>query len=116
MTITRQTRRSFYRRVRIKILAFAGPDHPDYGNQPFLAGAVAELRHRNPGMMTLVAMAATVAFVYSVAVIDAKYPETVKATRFGVGVCKEMMFQLYKYILLFRSNSLKYGSFRSLIK
>jgi Cu2+-exporting ATPase len=39
-----------------------------YGNQPFLAGAVAELRHRNPGMMTLIAMATTVAFVYSVAV------------------------------------------------
>jgi Cu2+-exporting ATPase len=39
-----------------------------YGNQPFLAGAAAELRHRNPGMMTLIAMATTVAFVYSVAV------------------------------------------------
>ncbi|MCE7923016.1 MAG: copper-translocating P-type ATPase [Haliscomenobacteraceae bacterium CHB4] len=39
-----------------------------YGNQPFLAGAVAELRHRIPGMMTLIALATTVAFVYSVAV------------------------------------------------
>lgn len=39
-----------------------------YGNQPFLTGAVAELRHRTPGMMTLIAMATTVAFAYSVAV------------------------------------------------
>jgi len=39
-----------------------------YGNQPFLAGAAAELRYRNLGMMTLIAMATTVAFVYSVAV------------------------------------------------
>lgn len=39
-----------------------------FGNQPFLAGAAAELRDRNPGMMTLIAMATTVAFVYSVAV------------------------------------------------
>ena len=39
-----------------------------YGNQPFLVGAVAELRHRAPGMMTLIALATTVAFVYSVAV------------------------------------------------
>ncbi|MBV6441466.1 MAG: Copper-exporting P-type ATPase B [Saprospiraceae bacterium] len=39
-----------------------------YGNQPFLAGAVAELRDRNPGMMTLIALATTVAFTYSVAV------------------------------------------------
>lgn len=39
-----------------------------YGNQPFLAGAMAELRHRIPGMMTLIALATTVAFAYSVAV------------------------------------------------
>lgn len=39
-----------------------------YGNQPFLAGAIAELRHRAPGMMTLIALATTVAFAYSVAV------------------------------------------------
>ena len=39
-----------------------------YGNQPFLAGAVGELRHPIPGMMTLIALATTVAFVYSVAV------------------------------------------------
>lgn len=39
-----------------------------YGNQPFLVGAIAELHHRVPGMMTLIALATTVAFVYSVAV------------------------------------------------
>ena len=39
-----------------------------YGNQPFLTGAIAEIRDRQPGMMTLIAMATTVAFVYSIAV------------------------------------------------
>lgn len=39
-----------------------------YGNQPFLTGAIAEMRQRNPGMMTLIAFATTVAFVYSIAV------------------------------------------------
>jgi cation transport ATPase len=34
-----------------------------YGGQPFLTGAVGELRGRRPGMMTLVAMAVTVAAV-----------------------------------------------------
>ncbi|CAM3684381.1 heavy metal translocating P-type ATPase [Nocardiopsis rhodophaea] len=33
-----------------------------YGGWPFLSGAVSELRSRQPGMMTLVAMAITVAF------------------------------------------------------
>src|SRR4029453_5245228 len=36
-----------------------------YGGWPFLTGAVAELRARQPGMMLLVAMAITVAFVAS---------------------------------------------------
>jgi Cu2+-exporting ATPase len=36
-----------------------------YGGWPFLTGAVAELRSRQPGMMLLVAMAITVAFVAS---------------------------------------------------
>ncbi|SDN02753.1 copper-translocating P-type ATPase [Allokutzneria albata] len=36
-----------------------------YGGWPFLSGAVAELRGRQPGMMTLVALAITVAFVAS---------------------------------------------------
>ncbi|MQA10048.1 MAG: heavy metal translocating P-type ATPase [Pseudonocardiaceae bacterium] len=36
-----------------------------YGGWPFLTGAVGELRGRQPGMMTLVALAITVAFVAS---------------------------------------------------
>ncbi|MBI3910302.1 MAG: heavy metal translocating P-type ATPase [Armatimonadetes bacterium] len=39
-----------------------------YGGAIFLRGAVDELRRRLPGMMTLVALAITVAYVYSVAV------------------------------------------------
>jgi P-type Cu2+ transporter len=39
-----------------------------YGGAPFLRGAVAELRSRLPGMMTLIALAITVAFGYSLAV------------------------------------------------
>ena len=38
-----------------------------YGGWVFLTGAVAELRHRAPGMMTLVALAITTAYGYSVA-------------------------------------------------
>ena len=38
-----------------------------YGGRPFLAGAVSELRARQPGMMTLIALAITVAFVASAA-------------------------------------------------
>ncbi len=40
-----------------------------YGGWPFLTGLVRELKHRVPGMMTLVAVAITTAYVYSVAVI-----------------------------------------------
>ena len=40
-----------------------------YGGMPFLRGLVRELRARTPGMMTLVAVAITVAFAYSVAVV-----------------------------------------------
>jgi Cu2+-exporting ATPase len=40
-----------------------------YGGWPFLTGLVEEARARRPGMMTLVAMAITVAFVYSVGVV-----------------------------------------------
>lgn len=40
-----------------------------YGGQPFLKGLVSELKFRSPGMMTLVAVAITAAYVYSVAVI-----------------------------------------------
>lgn len=39
-----------------------------YGGMPFLKGMVEELRARTPGMMILIAMAITVAFVYSAAV------------------------------------------------
>ena len=39
-----------------------------YGGQPFLKGAVDELRARLPGMMTLISLAITVAFVFSAAV------------------------------------------------
>ena len=38
-----------------------------YGGQPFLAGGVAEIRARAPGMMLLISMAITVAFVASLA-------------------------------------------------
>ncbi|MEP7065556.1 MAG: heavy metal translocating P-type ATPase [Gemmatimonadota bacterium] len=38
-----------------------------YGGTPFLKGAVRELRDRVPGMMTLISLALTVAFVFSVA-------------------------------------------------
>jgi Cu2+-exporting ATPase len=39
-----------------------------YGGRPFLVGAVHELRARLPGMMTLIALAISVAFVFSAAV------------------------------------------------
>lgn len=40
-----------------------------YGGLPFLAGIVQEIKKRLPGMMTLIALAITVAFVYSSAVV-----------------------------------------------
>ncbi|MEM1117709.1 MAG: heavy metal translocating P-type ATPase, partial [Bacteroidota bacterium] len=40
-----------------------------YGGKPFLSGARDEMAKRRPGMMTLVALAITVAFVYSLAVV-----------------------------------------------
>ena len=39
-----------------------------YGGRPFFAGLVSEMRERRPGMMTLVALAITVAFGWGVAV------------------------------------------------
>jgi P-type Cu2+ transporter len=39
-----------------------------YGGWPFLKGLVDELKQKNPGMMTLIALAITVAYVYSAAV------------------------------------------------
>jgi Cu2+-exporting ATPase len=40
-----------------------------FGGKPFLLGMVRELKERAPGMMTLVAVAITVAYVYSSAVV-----------------------------------------------
>ncbi|MCM2465821.1 copper-translocating P-type ATPase [Methanoculleus oceani] len=40
-----------------------------YGGWPFLTGIVREIRDRMPGMMTLIAVAITVAYVYSSAVV-----------------------------------------------
>ena len=40
-----------------------------YGGWPFLTGLVRELRYKAIGMMTLVALAITVAYIYSVAVV-----------------------------------------------
>ena len=40
-----------------------------YGGWPFLRGIVSELRRREPGMMTLIAVAITVAYGYSAAVV-----------------------------------------------
>lgn len=50
------------------IPAFSGGVVYLYGGRPFLSGAIAEIRHRLPGMMTLIALAITVAFAFSVAV------------------------------------------------
>ncbi len=40
-----------------------------YGGLPFLKGIVSELRERTPGMMTLIALAISVAYAYSSAVV-----------------------------------------------
>lgn len=40
-----------------------------YGGMPFLTGMGRELKRANPGMMTLVAVAITTAYIYSVAVV-----------------------------------------------
>jgi Cu2+-exporting ATPase len=40
-----------------------------YGGYPFLKGIVSELKARQPGMMTLIALAITTAYVYSSAVV-----------------------------------------------
>ena len=40
-----------------------------YGGWPFLGGLVSELGKRQPGMMTLIALAITVAYIYSAAVV-----------------------------------------------
>ncbi|MBR9692217.1 cadmium-translocating P-type ATPase [Candidatus Woesearchaeota archaeon] len=40
-----------------------------YGGYPFLKGLFSELKNKNPGMMTLIAVAISVAYVYSTAVV-----------------------------------------------
>lgn len=40
-----------------------------YGGLPFLKGLVSEVKAKNPGMMTLIAMAITVAYLYSCATV-----------------------------------------------
>jgi P-type Cu2+ transporter len=40
-----------------------------YGGWPFLKGLIGEMRTKNPGMMTLVAFAISVAYIYSVATV-----------------------------------------------
>lgn len=40
-----------------------------YGGWPFLSGWLSEMRQRNPGMMTLIGFAITVAFIYSLATL-----------------------------------------------
>ena len=40
-----------------------------YGGWPFLRGLVGEIRVKNPGMMTLIGFAISVAYIYSVAVV-----------------------------------------------
>ncbi|HZX10087.1 MAG TPA: heavy metal translocating P-type ATPase, partial [Acidobacteriota bacterium] len=40
-----------------------------YGGWPFLKGSIGEMQNKQPGMMTLIALAITVAFVYSALVV-----------------------------------------------
>ena len=60
------------------VLAFPGDQYVEfafasavyfYGGRPFLTGLVDELRKRLPGMMTLIALAITVAYAYSALVV-----------------------------------------------
>src|SRR5205809_6419594 len=61
-----------------RVLVFAGKGYVEfafasavyfYGGWPFLTGLVDELRKRLPGMMTLIALAITVAYAYSALVV-----------------------------------------------
>ncbi|MFO7664599.1 MAG: heavy metal translocating P-type ATPase [Chloroflexota bacterium] len=72
-----------------ELLGFEMPDFPGsewvapilgtvvflYGGVPFLRMAVPEIRSRQPGMMTLISLAITVAFVYSVVTVFAPVGE-----------------------------------------
>src|SRR5260370_4977720 len=64
------------RRLGIGRLAFSGQDWVQlllasivffYGGWPFLSGLFSELSRRRPGMMTLIGLATTVAYLYSTA-------------------------------------------------
>jgi len=66
------------RRLGLGRLAFSGQDWIQllfasvvffYGGWPFLSGLVSELSQRRPGMMTLIALATSVAYLYSTAVV-----------------------------------------------
>ena len=75
--------------VRPRVLGYSPPAIPGarwiapifgtmvflYGGLPFVQGAIHELRDRLPGMMTLIALAITVAFGFSAAV-TLGYPGT----------------------------------------
>ncbi|HEY3317967.1 MAG TPA: heavy metal translocating P-type ATPase [Coriobacteriia bacterium] len=66
------------RLLGLRPLAFPGSDIVSlvlataiylYGGKPFLLGLAREVRERTPGMMTLVAVAITVAYAYSAAIV-----------------------------------------------
>jgi len=66
------------KRLGLERFAFSGQDWVQfvfasavyfYGGWPFLSGLVAELRQRQPGMMTLIGLATSVAYFYSTAVV-----------------------------------------------
>jgi Cu2+-exporting ATPase len=66
------------RRLGIGGLAFTGQDWVQlllaslvffYGGWPFLSGLFSELSRRRPGMMTLIGLATSVAYIYSTAVV-----------------------------------------------
>lgn len=65
-----------------------------YGGQPFLSGAVDELKNRKPGMMTLVAMGISVAYFYS---LFAFYMNNFGATD---TVTMDFFFELASLILI----------------
>jgi Cu2+-exporting ATPase len=44
-----------------------------YGGKPFLQGAKVEIKDKNPGMMTLIAFAISVAYIYSAFAVFTKY-------------------------------------------
>src|SRR6266566_628573 len=64
--------------LTVPVLVFAGEGYVEfafasavyfYGGWPFLTGLVDEFRKRLPGMMTLIALAITVAYAYSALVV-----------------------------------------------